>query len=58
MNVFELTGLLLTLTALFAWLNRRLIGLPSTVGVMLLALVFSLLALAAVPFGANVAASG
>ena len=55
MNVFELTGLLLTLTALFAWLNRRLIGLPSTVGVMLLALVFSLLALAAVPFGANVA---
>ncbi|RJS91445.1 sodium:proton antiporter [Salinisphaera sp. Q1T1-3] len=55
MTLFQLTGLLLALTALFAWLNRRLIGLPATIGVMLLALVLSLIAQALVPLGVDVA---
>ena len=33
---------MLTLAALFAWINQRLIGLPSAIGVMLLALAASL----------------
>jgi CPA1 family monovalent cation:H+ antiporter len=41
-SLFDLIALLLTLSAAFAWLNRRLIGLPSTVGIMMMGLAASL----------------
>jgi len=42
LTVFQLIGILMTATALFAWINQRFIGLPPTIGVMLLALAASL----------------
>ena len=42
MTVFSLIPLLLTLTALFAYINYRFLRLPSTVGLMGLSLAFSL----------------
>jgi CPA1 family monovalent cation:H+ antiporter len=47
MSIFDITAMLLTLAALFGWLNRRFIGLPHTTGLLLLGLGASL-ALAAV----------
>jgi CPA1 family monovalent cation:H+ antiporter len=41
-SLFDLISLLLTLSALFAWLNHRLIGLPSTIGIMVMGLAASL----------------
>lgn len=38
---------ILTATALFAWFNQRFIGLPPTIGVMVISLVFSFLAIVA-----------
>ena len=40
--MLDIAALLITLTALFAWLNHKLIRLPSTIGVMAIALVLSL----------------
>jgi len=40
--MLDIAALLVTLTALFAWLNHKLIRLPSTIGVMAIALVLSL----------------
>ncbi len=42
MEIFELIALLLTLTAVFSYLNVRMNRLPTTIGVMLIALLFSL----------------
>ncbi|MDX1683553.1 MAG: cation:proton antiporter, partial [Phycisphaeraceae bacterium] len=42
MTFFELLALLLTLAALFAWINAKLLRLPSTIAIMLLSLGFSL----------------
>ena len=42
MSIFSLIALLLTLTAVLAYINYRLIHLPTTVGLMGLSLVFSL----------------
>jgi CPA1 family monovalent cation:H+ antiporter len=42
MTVFEIIALLVMLTALFSYLNFRFIKLPTTIGVMLIALVGSL----------------
>ncbi len=41
----------IAITALFAWLNRRFIGLPSAIGVMAIALVLSLVLLVLNRFG-------
>jgi CPA1 family monovalent cation:H+ antiporter len=38
MGLLELTGLVVSLAAVFAFLNHRFIGLPNAIGVMLLAL--------------------
>lgn len=46
MNLFNAFTILLVLTALFSVLNKKLIKLPSTIGVMLIALVVSLLTIA------------
>ena len=42
MELFNILAVLLTLTALFSYLNLRCIGLPTTIGVMFIALVLSL----------------
>jgi CPA1 family monovalent cation:H+ antiporter len=42
MNVLDLIAAVLVLTALLAWLNARFLRLPTTIGVMVLAIVFSL----------------
>lgn len=40
--MFETASLLVVASALFAWLNYHLIKLPTTIGIMVIALVFSL----------------
>ena len=42
MALFQIIAVLLTLTALMAYLNHKLLGMPQTIGLMVLALVFSL----------------
>ena len=42
MNLFEMGGLLLTLAAVFGYLNERYTHLPSTIGLMLISLLISL----------------
>jgi len=41
MTVFQIIALLVTLTAIFSYLNYRFIKMPATIGVMLIALVLS-----------------
>jgi CPA1 family monovalent cation:H+ antiporter len=43
MQLLDISAALLTIAALFSWLNAKYIKLPTTIGVMLIALVFSLL---------------
>jgi CPA1 family monovalent cation:H+ antiporter len=54
MNLFEVTSILISFAALFAYANYRYLKLPSTIGIMLISLIFSLLILFAgrigVPF--------
>lgn len=47
MNWFEIIAVLVTLAALFSYLNHRFLGLPTTVGLMLIGLLFSMALLAA-----------
>jgi CPA1 family monovalent cation:H+ antiporter len=42
MSLFEISAVLLTLAALFSYLNHRLIKLPTTMGLMLISLLISL----------------
>lgn len=42
LSIFEIAAGLLTLTAAFAWLNHRWLGLPSNVGLLLMGLAASL----------------
>jgi monovalent cation:H+ antiporter, CPA1 family len=42
MTIIQVVALLISLTALFSYLNYRFIKLPTTIGVMLIALLFSL----------------
>ncbi|MEO6875849.1 MAG: sodium:proton antiporter [Opitutaceae bacterium] len=42
MSAFQIMAALITLTALFSYLNHRYLKLPSTIGVMLIALIASL----------------
>ncbi len=46
MSLFELTAILISLAALFAYANERLFRLPNTIGIMLIGLVLSLVLLA------------
>jgi uncharacterized iron-regulated membrane protein len=43
MSLFDATALLLTLSALFGWINRRFLHLPRSVGLLLMGLAASLL---------------
>jgi len=42
MSVFELTGIVITLVAVFGYLNHRLIGLPDSIGITAMGLLASL----------------
>jgi CPA1 family monovalent cation:H+ antiporter len=42
MHLFDLIALLISVAALFSWFNHRWLGLPSTLGVMLMGLALSL----------------
>jgi CPA1 family monovalent cation:H+ antiporter len=42
LSLFDLAALLLCVTAAFAWLNHKLFGLPTTIGVLLMGLASSL----------------
>ena len=42
MNLFEIVAILLTLAAVFSYINERTIRLPATIGLMLIALLISL----------------
>jgi CPA1 family monovalent cation:H+ antiporter len=42
MNLFHILALLLAIAALFSYLNHRFLKLPTTIGMMLIALLFSL----------------
>ncbi len=44
-SIFEIAALLLTMTAVFSWLNIYLIHLPQTIGLLLMALLASLVLL-------------
>lgn len=50
MNTFDVIAVLLTLTAVFGYINFRYIKLPTTIGLMLLGLMFSLLIIVAGQF--------
>ena len=51
MDVFQIIALLITLAALFSYLNHRVIRLPTTIGLMLISLVFSMALIASGSFG-------
>jgi CPA1 family monovalent cation:H+ antiporter len=51
MTAFEISAIVLTATALFSYANFRFLKLPTTIGVMLIALAVSLLFIAAAHFG-------
>jgi len=42
MELFDLVAVLVTLAAVFGWVNHRFLGLPATIGLMVLSMVFSL----------------
>ena len=42
MTVFQIISILITLTAVFSYVNHRFIKLPATIGVMLISLLVSL----------------
>jgi CPA1 family monovalent cation:H+ antiporter len=54
MDLFEIVAILVTLTALFSYINHRYIGLPASVGVMLIAMLLSILLTALGKFGLGV----
>lgn len=51
MNLFQIIAVLLTLTAVFGFINHRYIGLPTTIGIMFIAMIMSLLFLIAGKLG-------
>ena len=51
MDLITIIAILITLTALFSYLNHRFIGLPTTIGVMFIALLVSLLLIVLNAFG-------
>jgi CPA1 family monovalent cation:H+ antiporter len=42
MSIFDVAALLLTLSALFGWVNHKIVGLPHTVGLLVMGLLASL----------------
>ncbi|HSO84173.1 sodium:proton antiporter [Thiocapsa sp.] len=50
MRIFDVLAVLIGFSALFSWLNDRFLKLPNAIGLMLIALVFSLVLLLPFPF--------
>jgi CPA1 family monovalent cation:H+ antiporter len=57
MNTFDVIAVLLTLAAVFGYFNFRYIKLPTTIGLMLLGLIFSLLIIVAGQFSPEITES-
>ena len=51
MHFFDVLAVLVSLSAVFSWLNERFLKLPTAIGLMLIALGLSLLLLLPIPFG-------
>lgn len=51
MNLFNAIAVLITLAALFSFINHRFIKLPATIGIMMIAMLMSLGLIAIAPFG-------
>jgi monovalent cation:H+ antiporter, CPA1 family len=51
MNLFDILAILITLTAIFSYINHCTLKLPMTIGVMLIGLIMSLAMLALKPLG-------
>lgn len=49
LRLFDILAVLVTLSAIFAWINHRFLKLPTAIGLMLIALLFSLALLVPVP---------
>lgn len=49
MSAFDILAILLTLAAIFSWINQRWLRLPTTIGLMTISLVMSLVLLAPIP---------
>lgn len=54
MGIFDTASLLLSIAAVFAYLNYKFIKLPTTIGIMLIALVFSLFLVVLSYFGIGI----
>jgi len=54
MNLFHILAILLTASAIFSYINYRFLKLPTTIGIMLVALVFSLLLNLLGPIGIDI----
>ncbi|MGD2083653.1 MAG: sodium:proton antiporter [Chromatiales bacterium] len=54
MTLFDILAILVSLSAVFAWLNHRFLKLPTTIGVMLIALLMSLGLIALGPLSGGV----
>jgi CPA1 family monovalent cation:H+ antiporter len=50
MRLFDILSVLIGLSAVFSWLNHRYLRLPTAIGLMLIALILSLLLLLPLPF--------
>ncbi len=51
MTIFQIIAILVTLAATFSYLNYRLLKLPTTIGLMLISLTFSLILMSLDFFG-------
>ncbi|MGB2064853.1 MAG: hypothetical protein ACPHUL_06840, partial [Marinomonas gallaica] len=45
LSVLEVSAIFLSITALLAYVNHRFIGLPTTIGVMVISIVVSIIAI-------------
>jgi CPA1 family monovalent cation:H+ antiporter len=54
MSLFHILAILLTASAVFSYINHRFLKLPTTIGIMLVALAFSLLLNLLGPFGIDI----
>ena len=55
MDLLPISAILITLAALFAFVNHRFFGLPTTIGVMLISLLFSVMLIIADSLGVGIA---
>jgi len=51
MSLLSITSILITVSALFAWLNYHTLRLPTTIGIMVISLIFSLILVVLGAFG-------